>query len=138
LESIGEDYNVTDGSILSQHEFMHLLALVTGRRLLDIPLIPCGFLRITFLLFVKGWMFLERKFGIRRLRMFEPQSAEYLGSSYWFSNRKSLETGFRYRYADVREGIMETTIWLRKMGWLYIQDKKLRKEILYAKLPVQK
>jgi dihydroflavonol-4-reductase len=137
-ESIGEDYNVTDGSILSQHEFMHLLALVAGRRLLDIPLIPCGFLRIAFLLFVKGWMFLERKFGIRRLRMFEPQSAEYLGSSYWFSNRKSLETGFRYRYADVREGIMETTIWLRKMGWLYIQDKKLRKEILYAKLPVQK
>ena len=38
----------------------------------------------------------------------------------------------------VTEGIMETTIWLRKMGWLYIQDKKLRKEILYAKLPVQK
>ncbi len=134
-ESTGEDYNVTDGSILSQHEFMHLLALVTGRRLLDLPLIPCGFLRIVFLLFVKGWMALERQFGIRRLRMFEPQSAEYLGSSYWFSNRKSLETGFQYRYADVRKGIMETTIWLRKMGWLYISDRKLRREILYAKPP---
>lgn len=137
-ESIGEDYNVTDGSILSQHEFMHLLALVTGRRMRDVPLVPCSLLKVGFLLLVKGWMALERRFGLRRLRMFEPQSAEYLGSSYWFSNRKSLDTGFLYRYADVRKGIMETVMWLRKMGWLYIPDRTLRREILFARLPGQK
>lgn len=35
-------------------------------------------------------------------RAFEPSSAVYVSSSYWISNKKSKETGFRYRYPDVR------------------------------------
>ena len=71
----------------------------------------------------KSWRWLEKNFGIPRVRVFEIQSATYMSSSYWLSNRKSLEAGYDYRYPDVKEGLKDTVAWFREMGWLTDPEK---------------
>jgi dihydroflavonol-4-reductase len=117
-DAIGEDYNIVDNSIISYYEFVHYIALLCGRRLRDLPFINLRRARRVMIPAAQVMTWLERRFGIRRLRVFEPQSAEYVSSSYWLSNRKSLATGFTYRYGDVREGLKDTIAWMRETGWL--------------------
>ena len=64
------------------------------------------------------WTFLERRLQVPRLRVLEIQSATYIGSSYWLSNRKSRQTGFDYLFPDVRAGLRETVAWFRAAGWI--------------------
>ena len=66
----------------------------------------------------KIWRWLEKEFDVPRLRVFEVQSAAYIGSSYWISNKKSKDWGFTYRYPDVREGLRDTIMSFRQVGWL--------------------
>ncbi len=120
-EFIGEDYNVVDNSIISYHEFLHYIALLTGRKMPDIPFITVSALYPVMARAAALWTMLQQRFGIPRVRVFEIQSAEYVSSSYWLSNRKTLETGFEYLYPDVREGLKDTVTWFRKMG--YLTDK---------------
>lgn len=117
-EALGEDYNVVDDSIISYHEFLHYIALLTGRRLRDLPLLRLDHVQPLFEAAARAWRHLELRYGVARPRVFEVQSAAYLSSSYWLSNRKSLRTGFHYRYADVREGLKDTIAWMREQGWL--------------------
>lgn len=117
-ELIGEDFNVVDNSIISYHEFLHYIALLTGRRLRDIPFLPIRALYPVMARAAHAWTFLQRRFGVPRVRVFEIQSAEYVSSSYWLSNRKTLSVGFQYNYPDVREGLKDTVAWFRQMGWL--------------------
>lgn len=116
--TIGEDYNVADSSVISYSEFMHYIALLVGRRMWDVPLITMPMLRTLAVPAAKLWTQLEQRYGIPRLRVFEVQSATYMASSYWISNRKTLSTGFSYRYGDVREGLKETVAWMQGVGWL--------------------
>lgn len=115
-EYVGEDFNVADNSIISYHEFLHYLALLTGRKMADIPFLPVSMLKPVASLVAQAWTALERQFGIPRVRILEVQSAEYISSSYWISNRKSLSTGFQYLYPDVKEGMKDTVAWLRETG----------------------
>lgn len=124
-ECLGEDYNIVDNSIISYHEFLHYIALLTGRDLHDIPLVKLESLQPLMLGAAKAWRWLEKKFGIPRVRVFEIQSANYMSSSYWLSNRKSLETGYEYVYPDVKEGLKDTVAWFRDMGWLTDREKSL-------------
>lgn len=117
-DTLGEDYNIVDDSIVSYHEFLHYIALLTGRRLRDLPLVRLDHVRPAFEAAAHAWRWLELRLGTPRPRAFEVQSAVYMSSSYWLSNRKSLATGFRYRYADVREGLKDTVAWMREQGWL--------------------
>ena len=57
------------------------------------------------------------------MRVFEIQSATYISSSYWLSNRKTLEAGYEYEYPDVREGLKDTVAWFRERGWLTDKEK---------------
>ncbi len=116
--AIGEDYNVVDNSIISYHEFLHYIALLVGRRMWDIPLVFLPLLRPVAVAAARLWTTLERRYGLPKVRVFEVQSATYLGSSYWVSNRKTLRAGFEYRYPDVREGLKDTIVWMRDAGWL--------------------
>ena len=113
---LGEDYNVVDNSIISYHDFLHYIALLTGRPLRDLPLVKLRAVLPLFVRAARAWTWLERRFGVPRVRVFEVQSATYMSSSYWLSNRKSLATGFEYRYPDVREGLKDTVAWFRAPG----------------------
>jgi nucleoside-diphosphate-sugar epimerase len=117
-ETIGEDYNVVDNSIISYHDFLDYIALLTGRQLRKIPFVRMTQLRPIFVAAASTWTFLQRHFGVARVRVFEIQSTTYVSSSYWLANRKTLATGFEYRYADVHEGLKDTVAWFREMGWL--------------------
>ena len=121
--ALGEDYNIVDNSIISYHEFLHYIALLTGARMHDLPLLRLDLAQPLFAAAARAWRELEVRFGLPRVRVFEIQSATYISSSYWLSNRKSLATGFEYRYGDVREGLKDTVAWLREMGWLVDKSK---------------
>ena len=125
---IGDDFNIVDNSIISYHEFLHYIALLTGRKLRDIPLIPVTALYPIMARASALWTWLQRRFGIPRVRVFEVQSAEYISSSYWLSNRKSQQVGYQYRYPEVREGLKDTVAWYREMGWLTDASKTLQRE----------
>jgi dihydroflavonol-4-reductase len=117
--SVGEDYNVADSSVISYHEFMHYIALLVGRRMWDFPVLtPMPVLRHIMTAAANISAYLERRFGIPRVRILEPQSTAYIGSSYWISNCKTLRAGFVYRYPDVREGLKDTIAWMHDVGWL--------------------
>lgn len=118
IKYIGEDYNVVDGSVISYHEFLHYIALLTGKHLIDIPFLPLRFMK-WFVMFL-AWVLINLKLGkyLDKLHMVEPQSAKYIGSSYWVSNRKALSTGFSYKYIDVKEGLKDTVAWFRKNDWI--------------------
>jgi nucleoside-diphosphate-sugar epimerase len=117
-QTLGEDYNVVDNSIVSYHEFIHYIALLTGRRIRDLKFIRSHWLRPGMYWTAAAWTYLERRFGVPRLRVFETQSTHYVGSSYWLSNRKSQAAGYEYSYPEVREGLRDTIAWMANMGWL--------------------
>lgn len=122
-EGIGEDYNLADNSIISYHEFLNYIATLCGRRMREIPFVKNKMIKPLFVKTAKLWNWLEKKFGIPRVRVFEIQSAVYMSSSYWISNRKSLSTGFEYNYLDVKEGLKDLISWFREMGWLNDPDR---------------
>ncbi len=113
----GEDYNVVDNSIISYQEFLHYIALLVGRRMWDVPGLPLPALRPLAIGAATAWTWAEKALGLPRVRVFEVQSATYIGSSYWLSNRKTLRAGFHYEYPDVREGLKDTVAWMRRNGW---------------------
>jgi nucleoside-diphosphate-sugar epimerase len=125
-EAVGEDYDLVDNSIISFSEFLRYIALLTGRRMREIPWIKMRRLRPAFVAAAHAWHWLEQTHGVPRLQVFDVQSATYINSSYWLSNRKSLATGFAYDYPDVREGLKDTVAWLREMGWLLDRRRLLR------------
>ncbi len=116
--AVGEDYNIVDDSIISYWDFLQYIALLTGRHVRGIPFVKQRRLRPLFVAAAHTWTWLSRTFDLPRVRVFEVQSATYVASSYWLSNRKSQDTGFSYRYPDVREGLKDTVAWLREMEWL--------------------
>ncbi|MFB6345201.1 MAG: NAD-dependent epimerase/dehydratase family protein [bacterium] len=117
-EGLGEDYNLADNSIISYHEFMHFIALLCGRNMYDIPFVKNTMIKPIFTRAARIWNWLEDNYNIPRVRVFEIQSAVYMSSSYWISNRKALKTGFDYNYLDVKDGLKDLTAWFRKMGWM--------------------
>ncbi len=124
-DAIGEDYNMVDNSIISYYDFLAYIALLTGARVRDLPLVRLDHLQPLFAAAARVWRELEVRLGVPRVRVFEIQSATYISSSYWLSNRKSLATGYVYRYPDVREGLKDTVAWMRDMGWLTDRKKLL-------------
>ena len=116
--ALGEDYDIVDDSVISYNEFVRYLALLVGRNVNEFPLITQTMLRPVMIFLAGVWVRLEERLGVPRIRVFEVGSATYMSSSYWISNKKSKETGYKYRYPDVREGMRDTVDWFRRVGWL--------------------
>jgi nucleoside-diphosphate-sugar epimerase len=115
---LGEDYNVVDDSIISYAEHLHYTALLLGRRIREIPFIRQKHLQPLMIAAARLWLWLEREYGMKRVRVLEVGSATYVASSYWLSNAKSKGTGYVYRYPDAKEGLRDTVDWFRRAGWL--------------------
>lgn len=116
--TLGEDYDLVDDSVISYHEFLHHIALLTGRRMVDVPLVPLSALRAVGIPAAHAWTWAERRLGVPRVRVFEIQSTTYIGSSYWLANDKSKAAGYTYDVPDVQAGLRETVAWMRDAGWL--------------------
>lgn len=117
-KAIGEDFNVVDDSIISHYDFIRYIGLLLGRRMVPVPWLNLQLMRPLAIRAAKLWTWLEESYNVPRLDIFEVQSAEYFGKSYWISNKKSKDWGFNYRYSDVREGLRHSIEWFQKMGWM--------------------
>jgi nucleoside-diphosphate-sugar epimerase len=117
-EALGEDYNVVDDSVISHAEFVRYIALLCGRRVIEVPLVRLESLKPLVVQAARTWAWLARHHRLPRVRMLEPGSAVYLGSSYWIQNEKSKSLGFEYRYPDVRVGLRDSIRWMRDAGWM--------------------
>lgn len=126
--ALGEDYDVVDDSVISYSEFVRYLALLVGRRMPEMPFVNLALMRPFMIFAARLWLKLEEKWGIPRIRVFEVGSATYMSSSYWISNKKSKEAGYKYRYPDVKEGMRDTIDWFRRVGWL---DKKYNPKAIW-------
>ncbi len=122
-QGIGEDYNLADNSVISYHEFLHHIALLSGRTMYDLPILRNSMIKPLFMGAAYAWNWLEKTLGLPRVRVFEIQSAVYMSSSYWISNRKALRTGFDFKYEDVKDGLQDLMTWFRERDWLNDPDQ---------------
>jgi dihydroflavonol-4-reductase len=118
-DTIGEDYNVSDPTVISQLDFLKISMLLVGRK---VHLLP--FLRMPMLLPLGIWSsrylrWLENKYPkYRRIRIWEESSARYLSSSYWISSAKLKALGFEWEYPDFTLGLRDMVEWFIKVGWV--------------------
>jgi len=118
-DTMFEDYNVSDPTVISQLDFLKISMLLVGRK---VHLIP--FLRMPALLPFGIWSsrylrWLENKYPrYRRLRIWEESSARYLSSSYWISSNKLKGLGFEWEYPDFTLGLRDMVEWFIKVGWI--------------------
>lgn len=118
-DTLFQDYNVSDPTVISQLEFLRNSALLVGRK---VHLLP--FLRMPMLMHLGIWSsryvrWLDRTFeSYQRLRIWEESSARYLSSSYWISNNKLKDLGYEWEYEDFRLGLRDMVEWFIKFGWI--------------------
>ena len=118
-DTLGEDYNVADPTVISQLEFLKTSALLVGRK---IHLLP--FLRMPLFMPLGIWSaryvrWLESRYPrYKRIRIWEESSARYLSSSYWISSEKLGSLGFEWEYPDFRLGLRDMVEWFVKVGWI--------------------
>jgi dihydroflavonol-4-reductase len=118
-DTIGEDFNVSDPTVISQLDFLKISALLVGRKVHIIP-----FMRMPWLLPLGIWSarylrWLESRFPrFQRMRIWEESSARYLSSSYWISSEKLKGLGFEWEYPDFKLGLRNTVEWLIEVGWI--------------------
>ena len=112
-EYFGEDFNVVDNSDISYYEFIHHIAGLLDKKILDIPYFPMGLMKALTYSVAKVVDTLNLKKRYPQLNVVETQSAKYIGSSYRVDNYKSRDIGFAYTYPDVKVGIKDTISWFK-------------------------
>lgn len=117
-EYIGEDFNVVDSSDISYYKFIHHIAGLLDKKIIDVPYIPMGVMKALTYSVAKVINALNLKKRYPQLNVVETQSAKYIGSSYRVDNSKSLSIGFSYNYPDVKDGIKDTLDWFKEQSWI--------------------
>jgi len=118
-DTVFQDYNVSDPTVISQLEFLKISALLTGRKVHVIPL-----LRMPMLLPLAIWSsrivrWMDNRFEhYKRIRIWEESSARYISSTYWISSNKLKGLGFEWEYPDFRLGLRDMVEWFIKVGWI--------------------
>lgn len=118
-DTVGEDYNVSDPTVISQLEFLRTAALLVGRKVHLVPFVRMPLLMPVGVLSARLVRWMENRFpGYERIRIWEESSARYLSSSYWISSNKLKALGFEWEYPDFRIGLRDTVEWFIDMGWI--------------------
>ena len=123
-ETIGEAFNVVDDSVISQLEFLKTVAILCGRKVHAIPFLNVYHLGLMAVPAMKLVNYLDKTFprfdkrSYPSYRIMEIQSAHYISSSYWISNKKLKSLGFQWEYPDFKIGLKDTVEWLIQLGWI--------------------
>jgi nucleoside-diphosphate-sugar epimerase len=112
----GEIFNLNDDTIMTTLEFFQYVAEITGHKFVKLPPIPVKPLRPV----VKGVAtVMETVFkAIGTRPPLERDSASYFGHDFRYANDKLKKTGYKFIYADARDGLRDTIDWYKKEGWL--------------------
>lgn len=118
-DTLFDDYNVSDPTVISQLDFLKIGMLLTGRKVHLIPFLRMPWLQPLGIWSARRVRDMEQKHeNYRRIRIWEESSARYLSSSYWISSNKLRDKGFVWEYPDFRIGLRDTVEWFLKMGWI--------------------
>ena len=118
-DTVGEDYNVSDPTVISQLEFLQIAALLVGRKIHLLPFVRMPLFMPVGVLSARLVRWLENRFpSYERIRIWEESSARYLSSSYWISSNKLRDLGFEWEYPDFHIGLRDTVEWFIRMGWI--------------------
>ncbi|MGQ4875569.1 MAG: NAD-dependent epimerase/dehydratase family protein [Promethearchaeia archaeon] len=120
----GEAYNIVDDNELDLLQTLKFIAsnIGTGRKFGVMIPIPFKLVRPLLNLFASISLFNARHFrkkidGRPPTPRLEKDVIEYIYGNYHFSNKKSKEAGFEYKYAERKIGIIKTLKWYDENGW---------------------
>ena len=116
-DTIGEDYNVADGCLITHREAFEAVIRLLGRKIYFIPF-PLGLWEKGVKALSASAQWLEKKFPstYSRSRMLDPGQLNYLTMGVWISNKKLRDLGFKFEYPDSRKGMADTVAWLIETG----------------------
>jgi nucleoside-diphosphate-sugar epimerase len=118
-DTVFEDYNVSDPTVINQLEFLKIGALLVGRKVHLLPFLRMPWLMPLGIRSARYVRWLENRYpSYRRIRIWEESSARYLSSSYWISSRKLADLGFEWEYPDFKLGLRDMVEWFIKVGWI--------------------
>ncbi|MBU4173443.1 MAG: NAD-dependent epimerase/dehydratase family protein [Actinobacteria bacterium] len=112
-ESIGEDYNLADGYIITHREAIEYSTQLLGRRVRFIPGIPLLLWQKVIMAVGKMAFWLESNYpSYTRSRVLDLGQLNYLTMGIWVYNKKIRGLGFEFEYADFKKGLEDTVAWL--------------------------
>jgi nucleoside-diphosphate-sugar epimerase len=112
-ESIGEDYNLADGYLITHREAFDFAIKLVGRRVHFVPGMPLILWQRLVMSVARMTYWLEATFpSYTRSRVLDMGQLNYLTMGIWIPNKKIKDLGFRFEYPDFKEGLAETVAWL--------------------------
>ncbi|HEY5494717.1 MAG TPA: NAD(P)-dependent oxidoreductase [Candidatus Anoxymicrobiaceae bacterium] len=118
-DTVHQDFNVSDPTVISQLEFLKISALLTGRKVHLLPLVRMPWLMPLGIWSARVVRWMEDRFtNYQRIRIWEESSARYLSSSYWISSNKLARLGFEWEYEDFKLGLRDMVEWFVSVGWI--------------------
>ncbi len=115
-EAVGEIYNVVDDNTLNAKESLELIAVLTGARPVELPVVPLKLFAKLVMQLSKVSAFMAKRRGERQ--RLEPDMLNYLLGNFYFSNEKLKKAGYKFKYPDRRVGLAETISWYLEKGLL--------------------
>ncbi|MBI1909640.1 MAG: NAD-dependent epimerase/dehydratase family protein [Deltaproteobacteria bacterium] len=112
-EAKGEVYN-TDNFALPTIEMARMIAEAAGHRLVKIPPVPVSLVRgiVSALATLNDWWI--KGFSKKARRLFEKDSAKYIGHDVSYSCDKIKALGYRYQYQDPKRLVQDTVRWYKE------------------------
>jgi dihydroflavonol-4-reductase len=117
-DTIGEAYNVLSKCI-TQSEFSEFVSHLGYCSPIYRVQVNWSLYKLVsgFVIKIGRWLDARaRKRGKRP--KFDVPELQYITHQYWFSNEKLKELGFKYRFEDPREGLLDYYIWCKREGRL--------------------
>lgn len=116
-DTIGEDYNVSDGYLLTHREAIETAVQRLGRRIHFIP-VPLPLWQKFVMATGRSALWFEKHFPGRytRSRILDMGQLNYLTVGIWISNKKIRDLGFEFEYSDFKKGVSDTIAWLTDHG----------------------
>jgi len=115
-----ESYNVCDDYNLDMIDTLRYIAHLTDSKIkILVPIHPkiLKLFKPFMKLLAKLSAWIARKFRDHARPRLEADTLNYMFGNYLFSNRKIKTTGFRFKYADRREGLLKVIGWYKRNRW---------------------
>ena len=116
-EAENEIFNVNDDSRYSMIEVMHLIAAAFNKPFMLLPPIPVKQVK-DILMFIAhiDQEIISSKFG-KKVTDLEKDTVAMFGEDFIYSNEKLKSTGYKFKYPDPKQGILETIQWYKEIGY---------------------
>jgi nucleoside-diphosphate-sugar epimerase len=92
------------------------MAELAGNKFHLLPSLPVGPLRTIAIEAARVIEHIAHAFSFHS--PLEADSVDYLGRDFHFSNLKLKNTGYKFVFADARDGLRDTYNWYKANGWL--------------------